>query len=92
MIELKPENEKALVRAIERGEAVLFLGAGASATSSSKAGNKIMQGGQLAAKLADMGGLEYHDEPLPSVVTAVVGSRISREQFEAVLREEFSAL
>lgn len=89
MIELKPENEKALVRAIERGEAVLFLGAGASATSSSKAGNKIMQSGQLAAKLADMGGLEYHDEPLPSVVTAVVGSRISREQFEAVLREEF---
>ncbi|WP_319520226.1 SIR2 family protein [uncultured Martelella sp.] len=89
MNELKAENEKILVRAIERGEAVLFLGAGASATSLSKVGKKIMQGWQLAAKLAEMGGLEYNDEPLPSVVTAVVGSRISREQFEAVLREEF---
>ncbi|TYB81921.1 SIR2 family protein [Maritimibacter fusiformis] len=89
MVELKAEDEKVLIRAIERGDAVLFLGAGASATSLSKAGNKIMQGWQLAAKLAEMGGLDYYDESLPSVVTAVVGSRISREQFEAVLREEF---
>lgn len=89
MIELTPENENVLVRAVRRGEAVLFLGAGASATSVSKAGEPVMQGGQLAAKLAELGGLEYNDEPLPTVITAVVGTRISRDQFESVLREEF---
>lgn len=89
MIEMNGEDAKLLVRAVKRGEAVLFLGAGASATSLSRAGEKVMQGGQLAAKLAEMGGLKYHDEPLPIVVTAVVGARISRQQFENVLREEF---
>lgn len=89
MIEMNQEDENVLARAVRRGEAVLFLGAGASATSLSKAGEQVMQGWQLAAKLAEMGGLEYHDEPLPSVVTAVVGSRISRDQFETVLQEEF---
>ena len=88
-MQMKEEDEKVLVRAVKRGEAVLFLGAGASATSLSKAGEKVMQGWQLAARLAEMGGLEYRDEPLPSVVTAVVGARISRAQFESVLRQEF---
>lgn len=89
MTQLKEEDKKALLRAVQRGEAVLFLGAGASATSLSKAGQKVMQGWQLAQKLAEMAGLEYHNEPLPSVVAAVVGPRISRVQFENLLRDEF---
>ena len=89
MVEMKDDDQRILIRAVERGEAVLFLGAGASATSLSETGSKIMQGWQLAAKLAEMGGLDYHEEPLPTVVAAVVGSRISRKQFEDLLRAEF---
>ena len=89
MITMKEEDKRILLRAVSKGHAVLFLGAGASATSLSKAGEKILQGRQLAKKLAEMGGLEYHDEPLPSVISAVVGSRISRVQFEQFLRDEF---
>ena len=89
MIDLTAQDEKLLLRAINHGEIVLFLGAGASATSLSASGYPILQGPQLAAKLADLSGLEYHNEPLPSVVAAVVGTRISRQQFEILLREEF---
>ncbi len=89
MIELTPQDEKILIRAVNHGDVVLFLGAGASATSHSASGNPILQGPQLAEKLADLSGLEYHNEPLPSVVTAAVGKGISRQQFETLLRDEY---
>ena len=90
MIITKKEDERVLLRAVTHGNAVLFLGAGASATSLSKAGEKILQGRQLAKKLAEMGGHEYHDETLPSVISAVVGNKISRLQFDQLLRDEFT--
>ena len=89
MIELSQQDEKILLRAMTHGQVVLFLGAGASATSFSKAGKNILQGSQLAEKLAELGGLEYHNEPLPTVVAAIVGNRISRIQFEQILGDEF---
>ena len=89
MINLSPQDEKILTRAIIHGEAALFLGAGASATSLSIAGTSILLGTQLAQKLAEVGGLDYNNEVLPSVVAATVGSRISRVQFENILRDEF---
>lgn len=90
MIVMTEEDKRMLLRAVTLGEAVLFLGAGASATSLSQSGEKVMQGRQLARKLAEMGGLDYHDEPLASVMSAVIGDRISRVQFEQLLREEFT--
>ena len=89
MLTLSDKDENVLLRAIKHGDAVLFLGSGSSATSVSKTGTNILQGHQLAEKLAELGGLEYHNETLPSVVTAIVGNRISRSQFEQLLRDEF---
>lgn len=89
MIDLPQHDENILIRAINHGEAALFLGAGASATSLTKGGTNILLGFQLAEKLAVVGGLDYNNESLPSVIAATVGSRISRVQFENILRDEF---
>ena len=89
MITLSEQDTNVLLRAVNHGEAVLFLGAGASATSLSRAGTNILQGPQVAERLAELGGLEYYNEPLPSVVAAVVGNRISRSQFEQLLGDEY---
>ena len=51
MLEINAEDENLLVRAIRRGEVVLFLGAGASATSHSSNGEPVIQGWRLASKL-----------------------------------------
>lgn len=90
MLSLKDQDKKILLRSIRRGEAVAFLGAGASATSLNKNGNKVMQANALAAKLADMGGFEYQGEDLVTVLTAVLGAKVSRGQLDNLLREEYA--
>ena len=90
MAEMRVEDENFLIRAIRRAEVALFLGAGASATSTSSKGERVIQGPALARKLAEAAGMDYNNEPLPSVVSAVVPRRISKIQFEQILTEEFT--
>lgn len=90
MIEIAAEDESLLLKAMREGEVVLALGAGASATSMNVRDNNIRQGRALAELLAVKAGLRYANEELPEVVTAVVGSRLSRAQFHQILREEYT--
>lgn len=89
-MQIKAKDSALLLRAIRKGEVVLFLGAGASATSLNAFGTPVMQGSKLAETLAEMGGLEYGNEALPSVVSAVVPSRVSRRKFEDLLAREYT--
>ncbi len=60
-----------ICRQIEDGNIVLVLGAGATASSLDKSGQPLKSGKALAAYLSDRAGLNYTDEGLPDVVTAV---------------------
>lgn len=64
---------------IEKGNLVLFLGAGASITSLDRQNRNILTGGELSKLLATEAGFEYNNEPLPVVYSAVkktLGSRL----------------
>jgi len=59
-----------LLRAIQAGELIIFLGAGASKTSRDSAGNDLLDGSKLAIRLAEEAGLEYSGESLDIVYSA----------------------
>lgn len=80
-----------LQNAITDGNAVLLLGAGASATSTNAQGQNVKQGNALAAELAKMGGLPYEKENLPDVIQAV-RPRISEMQLHQLFTKEFSRI
>lgn len=86
---IKEEDSRLLLRAINEGEAVLLLGAGASATSTNVRG-PIKQGRTLAKHLAEKSGLPYSNETLPDVVGAVLASKISAAQFHQILKDEYT--
>ena len=70
---------KLIKSAYANGKLVLFLGAGASSLSKSKDGNKLLDGWELAKKLAEVAGLPYDNEPLSTVYSAVrkvLGSQV----------------
>ncbi len=56
--------------AIDRGELVLFLGAGASIGCHSSNGNALLDGDSLAEFLANRASLNYSNESLPDVYSA----------------------
>lgn len=90
MIEIAPEDERLLLNAMRDGEVVLILGAGASATSTNFRGDRVLQGRSLAELLANKAGLPYSQEELTDVISAVVGHRLSQDQFDLVLRDEYT--
>ena len=53
--------------AIEKGELILFLGAGASKGGKTSDGSDILDGNSLAKELAMQASLPYSDEPLDEV-------------------------
>lgn len=65
MIDVKEEDARLLLGALDAGEAVLILGAGASATSKLANGEPVMQAGKLAEVIAEKVGLKYDGETLP---------------------------
>lgn len=67
-----------LRNAIEKGELVLFLGAGASKDCLSKDGEKVLDGWGLAKNLAEFAGYGYSDDPLDEVYAAVRAKEASR--------------
>ena len=62
-------NEQ-IKNAMQRGELVLLLGAGASAGSRDSNGRELLLGGELACELARAVGLPYANEPLRHVFAA----------------------
>ncbi|MDB5553828.1 MAG: hypothetical protein JWL86_3812 [Rhizobium sp.] len=87
---IDPADEQMLLTVIGEGNAVLFLGAGASATSTTQIGKPVMMASTLAAKLASMAGLTYADEDLTEVLSAVVGPRVSTGTFHELLKTEYT--
>ena len=89
-IEIGQEDANVLFGSLKSGESVLFLGAGASASSTLPNGDFVKQSSALAELLAARGGLPYGGEDLPDVIGAVVGPRISRDQFHTILRQQYT--
>lgn len=92
LVEIADTDARQLLNALAKGEIVLVLGAGASATSTNSRGERVRQGGSLAALLASEAGLEYDGEDLPDVIGAVVGPRISTDQFHRILTAEYTKI
>lgn len=74
-------------RAIENGELILFLGAGASKGCHTKSGGDLLDGNALAMELAKRAGLQYSDEGLDEVYAAARGQLESR--LDSILEELF---
>ena len=64
--------------AIEKGELVLFLGAGASKGCKTFSGTDLLDGCELAKELATQAKINYSDEDLDDVYAAVRGEMESR--------------
>lgn len=92
MIDVKEEDARLLLGALDAGEAVLILGAGASATSKLANGEPVMQAGKLAEVIAQKVGLKYDGETLPDVLGAAIGKRMSEAQFHAILTKEYTGV
>lgn len=68
-----------LKRAIETGELILFLGAGASKGCKDREDNAVLDGWQLSQNLAIQAGYEFSDDPLDEVYAAArakLGTRL----------------
>lgn len=61
---------KSLGSAYEKGELVLFIGAGASISSFDKNGDTLLSSQKLSKKIAEKAGWTYSNEPLSSVYSA----------------------
>lgn len=86
-----PDDKRAiLVNAVTKGRAVLYLGAGASATSTNQSGRTVLQGKALANLLADEAGLPYKGEPLRDVLNAVLGSKISHQRLDQIIYDNYT--
>ncbi len=64
--------------AIENGELIIFLGAGASKGGKTSAGNDLLDGNSLAEELAKQASIPYFEEPLDEVYAAVRAQLESR--------------
>lgn len=67
--------------AIEKGELIILLGAGASCSSFDQRGEAILAGESLAKLLAKEASMQFQDEPLPIVYAAAkrkLGDRIQK--------------
>ena len=81
------EDERFLRRSLERGEVVLILGAGASASSVNRHGDLVPMAPDLANYIAQYCGQEFSDESLSDVLAAMLGQYISNVQLHAILSD-----
>ncbi len=72
---------------IEKGNVILFLGAGASATSKTKNDDYVPTGGALAKILANIMSIDYHDEPISIVYSAA--KNLLGEELNDILESNF---
>jgi hypothetical protein len=92
VIDIKPEDEAFLKASIRKGEVILVLGAGASATSINRADEPVRQSKALAKVIAERAGMPYADEPLTTVLSATLGRLLSQQQINALLRSEYAGV
>jgi hypothetical protein len=92
MIPIADEDARLLTKAIEEGEAVLVLGAGASATSTLANGDRVKQAWALSKMLAEKAGLSFQDDSLWDVITATIGPRLSQTQYYKILQDEYTGV
>lgn len=92
MFKLEAEDENYLKHSIEIGEAVLVLGAGASATSLNKSNEPVKTALQLAEALTHRAGLPYAGETLTEVLGAVRQNFLSDEQILSILINEYKGV
>jgi tetratricopeptide (TPR) repeat protein len=92
MTKIADEDARLLTKAIEEGEAVLILGAGASATSTLANGDRVKQAWTLSKLLAEKAGLQFADDSLWDVITASIGPRLSEMQYHKILQVEYTGV
>lgn len=92
MIQIADEDARLLTKSIEEGEAVLFLGAGAAATSTLANGEGVKQAWALSKLLAEKAGLNFADDSLWDVIAATVGNRLSEVQYHRILQAEYTGV
>lgn len=83
-------DENFLRGALERGEVVLVLGAGASASSENRDGDPVKLARALAEAVADLASMPYANETLTEVLGAVEGSLVSRQRIDELLVHEYA--
>jgi tetratricopeptide (TPR) repeat protein len=88
-MKISDQDEKILATAIARGEGVLVLGAGASASSLNRRGEPVKQASALSRALTERAGLTYSNESLWEVLSAIKGGILSASQIELMLSEEY---
>lgn len=81
------EDEQFLKRSMERGEVILILGAGASASSENRSGVNVPMAGALAEFIANHCGQPYSDESLTDVLAATVPVYIGEQQLFKILND-----
>src|SRR4051812_4791548 len=89
MIPIDRKDEAYLATQIIRGDALLVLGAGASAGSKNRFGKSVKSGAELAKTFCKNAGLPFQNEPLPTVYEAIRGQRLSDVQIQAILKREY---
>lgn len=89
MLVVEIAHERLLLKSVNEGSAVLLLGAGASATSMNSRKEPVKLGRALAKELAERAGYEYNGESLPVVMDAVTGIKLSKDQIDNIMKQEF---
>uniref|UniRef100_E6VBZ2 Novel STAND NTPase 5 domain-containing protein n=1 Tax=Rhodopseudomonas palustris (strain DX-1) TaxID=652103 RepID=E6VBZ2_RHOPX len=88
IMEIEPGDEKYLLSSMKIGEAVLILGAGASASSLNRASEPVKVGLALAELIATRAGLPYNGEKLTEVLSASAKT-LSKKQIIDILAREY---
>jgi len=83
------EDRAYLIKSIKAGDAMLVLGAGASASSANARGEPIKLGRSLAALLAEEAGMSYEGETLIEVLGAIKGRIFSSVKLNEILSREY---
>ena len=92
MIQIANADARLLTKSVEEGEAVLILGAGASATSTLANGDRVKQAWALSKLLAEKAGLNFADDALWDVIPATIGPRLSEAQYHRILQAEYTGV
>ncbi len=89
MFEIEAADEAFLLGRLKKAEAILVLGAGASASSANRDGKSVKQSKALAQVLAGVAGLPYGNEPLTSVLGASLGTYLTDDKLQEALEQEY---
>jgi hypothetical protein len=92
LMKILEDDERYLLTAMSRGEAMLVLGAGATSTSTNARGERVKLARDLAAEIAGRAALPYAGEKLTDVLDAVRGKYLSDVQIRAILTEEYRGI